>query len=143
MSEQILFVTAAIKSIEDHFDLGAATPQDCEIFLHRQAHRWISDRSRRQHFAETSLCVALATRFWGCMPSPGRFAHDPGVRRECRACVVGEEVPLAETGQYGIVAPRSSKRTPCAWRINRETGPEKLPAVLRSRSLYFLAAYLR
>src|ERR1700727_3085529 len=110
--QQILFVTGRNKtSIEDHFDIGAnESPKTAKFFYTRQgAPKGLGDAILAgEHFAgDEPFVVALGDSILGLHAKSQAVSRMVEVfERHAAACVVAvEEVPLAETGQYGIVAP--------------------------------------
>lgn len=139
--EQILFVTGRNKtSIEDHFDLGESGK--AKFFYTRQGSpRGLGDAILAgEHFAgDKPFVVALGDSILGL------YAQSQAVSRmieifekNAAACVVAvEEVPLADTSQYGIVAPAEiDKDAVRVAHLIEKPGPETAPSRLAIAGRY-------
>jgi UTP--glucose-1-phosphate uridylyltransferase len=142
--EQILFVTGRNKtSIEDHFDIGAnESPKTAKFFYTRQGTpRGLGDAILAgEHFAgDRPFVVALGDSILGLHAKSQAVSRMIDVfERNAAACVVAvEEVPLAETGQYGIVAPAEMEKDAVrVAHLVEKPGPEKAPSRLAIAGRY-------
>jgi UTP--glucose-1-phosphate uridylyltransferase len=139
--EQILFVTGRNKtSIEDHFDLGE--PGTTKFFYTRQGSpKGLGDAVLSgEHFAgDDPFVVALGDSILGLHAKSQAVSRMIEVfEQNAAACVVAvEEVPLSETGQYGIVAPAGfEKGAVRVAHLVEKPGPEKAPSRLAIAGRY-------
>jgi UTP--glucose-1-phosphate uridylyltransferase len=142
--EQILFVTGRNKtSIEDHFDLGE--PGTTKFFYTRQGSpKGLGDAVLSgEHFAgHDPFVVALGDSILGLHAKSQAVSHMIEVfEQNAAACVIAvEEVPLSETGQYGIVAPAGFEKG--ALRVAHlveKPGPETAPSRLAIAGRYIFS----
>jgi UTP--glucose-1-phosphate uridylyltransferase len=144
---QILFVTGRNKtSIEDHFDLGASeSPKTAKFFYTRQgAPKGLGDAVLAgEHFAgEKPFVVALGDSILGLHAKSHAVSRMIEVfEQNAAACVVAvEEVPLAETGQYGIVAPAGFEKDAVrVAHLVEKPGPETAPSRLAIAGRYIFS----
>jgi UTP--glucose-1-phosphate uridylyltransferase len=145
--EQILFVTGRNKtSIEDHFDIGASeSAKTAKFFYTRQGKpRGLGDAILAgEHFAGNEpFVVALGDSILGLHAQSRAVSRMIEVfEKNAAACVVAvEEVPLAETGQYGIVAPAEfEKDSVRVAHLIEKPGPEKAPSRLAIAGRYIFS----
>lgn len=142
--EQILFVTGRNKtSIEDHFDTGAhESPAATKFFYTRQGSpKGLGDAVLSgEHFAgHEPFVVALGDSILGLHAQSKAVSRMIDVfEKHAAACVVAvEEVPLAETGQYGIVDPAEVEKDAVrVAHLVEKPGPEKAPSRLAIAGRY-------
>ena len=108
--EQILFVTGRNKtSIEDHFDQGEPESSTKFFYTRQGSPRGLGDAVLcGEPFAgQQPFVVGLGDSILGVHAQSKAVSRMIDVfEKNAAACVVAvEEVPLAETGQYGIVDP--------------------------------------
>lgn len=142
--EQILFVTGRNKtSIEDHFDLGE--PGTTKFFYTRQGSpKGLGDAVLSgEHFAgDDPFVVALGDSILGLHAKSQAVSRMIEVfEQNAAACVVAvEEVPLSETGQYGIVAPAGFEMGAVrVAHLVEKPGPEKAPSRLAIAGRYIFS----
>jgi UTP--glucose-1-phosphate uridylyltransferase len=142
--EQILFVTGRNKtSIEDHFDLGE--PGTTKFFYTRQGSpKGLGDAVLSgEHFAgDDPFVVALGDSILGLHAKSQAVSRMIEVfEQNAAACVVAvEEVPLSETGQYGIVAPAGFENGAVrVAHLVEKPGPEKAPSRLAIAGRYIFS----
>jgi UTP--glucose-1-phosphate uridylyltransferase len=142
--EQILFVTGRNKtSIEDHFDTGAQESSNrTKFFYTRQgAPKGLGDAVLAgEHFAgDEPFVVALGDSILGLHAQSQAVSRMIEVfEKHAAACVVAvEEVPLEDTGHYGIVAPAETKDGAVrVAHLVEKPGPEKAPSRLAIAGRY-------
>jgi len=142
--EQILFVTGRNKtSIEDHFDTSAnESAYPTKFFYTRQGSpKGLGDAVLAgEHFAaHQPFVVALGDSILGLYAQSRAVSRMIEVfEKKAAACVVAvEEVPLSETGQYGIVDPAEFEAD--AVRVSHlveKPGPERAPSRLAIAGRY-------
>ncbi len=145
--EQILFITGRNKtSIEDHFDIGASeSPASTKFFYTRQGSpRGLGDAVLSgEHFAgDDPFVVALGDSILGLHAKSQAVSRMIEVfEQNAAACVVAvEEVPLSETGQYGIVAPADFEKDAVrVAHLVEKPGPEKAPSRLAIAGRYIFS----
>jgi UTP--glucose-1-phosphate uridylyltransferase len=146
--EQILFVTGRNKtSIEDHFDLGAGESgsNSTKFFYTRQGSpKGLGDAVLSgEHFAgDDPFVVALGDSILGLHAKSQAVSRMIEVfEQNAAACVVAvEEVPLSETGQYGIVAPAEfEKGAVRVAHLVEKPGPDKAPSRLAIAGRYIFS----
>jgi UTP--glucose-1-phosphate uridylyltransferase len=142
--EQVLFVTGRNKtSIEDHFDLGESAVT--KFFYTRQGSpRGLGDAVLAgEHFAgDDPFVVALGDSILGLHAKSQAVSRMIEVfEQNAAACVVAvEEVPLAETGQYGIVAPAGVEDGAVrVAHLVEKPGPERAPSRLAIAGRYIFS----
>lgn len=141
--EQILFVTGRNKtSIEDHFDLESG---NTKFFYTRQSSpKGLGDAVLSgEHFAgHDPFVVALGDSILGLHAKSHAVSRMIEVfEQNAAACVVAvEEVPLSETGQYGIVAPAQFEKDAVrVAHLVEKPGPEKAPSRLAIAGRYIFS----
>jgi UTP--glucose-1-phosphate uridylyltransferase len=144
--EQILFVTGRNKtSIEDHFDFAAESAPNTKFFYTRQGSpRGLGDAVLSgEHFAgDSPFVVALGDSILGLHAQSKAVSRMIEVfEQNAAACVVAvEEVPLAETGQYGIVDPaEAGTHAVRVAHLVEKPGPEKAPSRLAIAGRYIFS----
>src|SRR6202034_1957040 len=145
--EQILFVTGRNKtSIEDHFDLaGQEAPKTAKFFYTRQGSpRGLGDAvlAGEDFAGDAPFVVALGDSILGLHAKSQAVSRMVEVfERIAAACVVAvEEVPLAETGQYGIVAPAGMEKNAVrVAHLIEKPGPENAPSRLAIAGRYIFS----
>lgn len=144
--EQILFITGRNKtSIEDHFDVGPNEPAAAKFFYTRQGSpRGLGDAVLAgEHFAgDAPFVVALGDSILGLHAQSKAVSRMIEVfEQNAAACVVAvEEVPLSETGQYGIVAPADYEKDAVrVAHLVEKPGPEKAPSRLAIAGRYIFS----
>ncbi len=144
--EQILFVTGRNKtSIEDHFDLGASESKTAKFFYTRQGSpRGLGDAVLAgEHFAgDEPFVVALGDSILGLHAKSHAISRMIEIfQRQAAACVIAvEEVPLSETGQYGIIAPAEVQTDAVrVAHLVEKPGPEKAPSRLAIAGRYIFS----
>lgn len=141
--EQILFVTGRNKtSIEDHFDVESG---NTKFFYTRQSSpKGLGDAVLSgEHFAgHDPFVVALGDSILGLHAKSQAVSRMIEVfEQNAAACVVAvEEVPLSETGQYGIVAPAEVQEDAVrVAHLVEKPGPEKAPSRLAIAGRYIFS----
>jgi UTP--glucose-1-phosphate uridylyltransferase len=143
--QQILFVTGRNKtSIEDHFDIGANECATKFFYTRQGSPRGLGDAVLAgEHFAgEEPFVVALGDSILGLHAQSKAVSRMIQVfEQHAAACVVAvEEVPLAETGQYGIVAPADFEKDAVrVAHLVEKPGPEKAPSRLAIAGRYIFS----
>ncbi len=145
--EQILFVTGRNKtSIEDHFDVETHEyATTTKFFYTRQVSpKGLGDAVLAgEHFAgDAPFVVALGDSILGLHAKSRAVSRMIEVfEQHAAACVVAvEEVPLAETGQYGIVAPAEIEKDAVrVAHLVEKPGPEKAPSRLAIAGRYIFS----
>lgn len=142
--EQILFVTGRNKtSIEDHFDVGETAA--AKFFYTRQGSpRGLGDAVLAgEHFAgQEPFVVALGDSILGLHAQSKAVSRMIEVfEQHAAACVLAvEEVPLADTGLYGIVAPADIEKDAVrVAHLIEKPGPEKAPSRLAIAGRYIFS----
>ena len=143
--QQILFVTGRNKtSIEDHFDIGANESATKFFYTRQGSPRGLGDAVLAgEHFAgEEPFVVALGDSILGLHAQSKAVSRMIQVfEQHAAACVVAvEEVPLSETGQYGIVAPADFEKDAVrVAHLVEKPGPEKAPSRLAIAGRYIFS----